>query len=192
MANGTCSVGDCATTGLLRRGWCAKHYERWRSHGDPSLTAWGKPLRWLESAVADPTDECQEWPFARHGRSGEYGEMRFLGVTTPATHVALITTGQPRPDPPNDFALHSCDNPPCVNPRHLRWGSRQENADDMLERNRAARGEKIQNSKLTVPEVLEIRTLRIKGLTLQGIAERYGVTKSTVGKIVRREGWTHV
>lgn len=31
-----CSVGDC-TRGVYARGWCSKHYARWRAHGDPSM-----------------------------------------------------------------------------------------------------------------------------------------------------------
>lgn len=36
-----------------------------------------------------------------------------------------------RPKPAGDFeAIHSCDTPPCCNPRHLRWGSAIENTED--------------------------------------------------------------
>lgn len=33
MAHGTCSI--CGTEGTLKRGWCTKHYQRWKAHGDP-------------------------------------------------------------------------------------------------------------------------------------------------------------
>ena len=34
---GVCSVDGCGGPGYAR-GWCAKHYERWRRHGDPSVS----------------------------------------------------------------------------------------------------------------------------------------------------------
>lgn len=33
-------------------------------------------------------------------------------------------------------SLHSCDNPPCVNPAHLRWGTKFENNQDCMNRGR--------------------------------------------------------
>lgn len=36
----------------------------------------------------------------------------------------------------NEYALHSCDNPPCVNIAHLRIGTPKENSEDAVSRNR--------------------------------------------------------
>lgn len=33
-------------------------------------------------------------------------------------------------------SLHSCDNPPCCNPKHLRWGTQRDNVKDAQERGR--------------------------------------------------------
>ncbi|MQA05296.1 MAG: hypothetical protein GEV07_22090 [Streptosporangiales bacterium] len=30
-----CDAPGCDATGPIRRGWCAKHYRRWRLYGDP-------------------------------------------------------------------------------------------------------------------------------------------------------------
>lgn len=34
MQNRTCSVEGCERSDHIRRGWCAKHYMRWRKHGE--------------------------------------------------------------------------------------------------------------------------------------------------------------
>lgn len=41
------------------------------------------------------------------------------------------------PIPQGMFVLHSCDNPPCVNPDHLRVGTMKDNGADMSDRGRA-------------------------------------------------------
>jgi hypothetical protein len=56
------------------------------------------------------------------------------GRSAKATHLALEFVGKPRPE--GAFALHSCDNPACVNPAHLRWGTHAENMNDMKIRGR--------------------------------------------------------
>jgi len=37
MDNRTCAFPGCGNGGKLRRGWCGKHHERFRKHGDPSV-----------------------------------------------------------------------------------------------------------------------------------------------------------
>lgn len=36
MAKRICSVGECDGVSVTR-GWCSKHYQRWRTHGDPTV-----------------------------------------------------------------------------------------------------------------------------------------------------------
>lgn len=87
--------------------------------------------------------------------------------------------------------LHSCDNPICVNPKHLREGIQQENIEDMVNRNRQAKGEQA-GSKLTKNNVINIRKLASKGLMYKDIAKIYNVDNSTISVIVNYKSWKHI
>ena len=112
------------------RGLCYGCYRKLLRYGDP---AGGRHsavlLLWLEASVAtSDRSTCWEWPFSRLHGYGQVGGRK-------ATHVALELDGRPRPSD-DLIALHSCDNPPCVNPDHLRWGTHRDNASDRGERGR--------------------------------------------------------
>jgi hypothetical protein len=82
---------------------------------------------------------------------------------------------------PTDNVLHTCDNPPCCNPKHLFEGTQNDNVQDMKVKKRAARlnGVNNPNSKLTNIQLEEI--------------ERYfsiGVLRSEIAKLFKIS-WTH-
>jgi len=65
-----------------------------------------------------------------------------------ASRVALYLSGV---DVKDLFVLHSCDNPPCCNPNHLRTGTAKDNTNDMIERGRLfGRKKNIQSRKGTI------------------------------------------
>lgn len=89
--------------------------------------------------------------------------------------------------PPGLMVCHKCDNPACVNPAHLFLGTNDENMADMSRKGRAARGERQGRSKLTRSQVLEIRR---DSRRLDDVAADYGVSRSLVSLIRRRERWS--
>lgn len=97
--------------------------------------------------------------------------------------------------------LHKCDTPLCVNPDHLFLGTQKDNVDDMIKKGRKfiARGELAGSAKLTEREVRQIRSLYVPGKAphksehgLSELARQFGVTKSCVWSIVKRQWWRHV
>lgn len=124
-----------------------------------------------------------------------YGLFWLDGKTERAHRLALTWEKGP-PEQPDLQALHSCDNPPCVNPAHLRWGTSSENARDTRDRGRAVipdnRGENHGMSKLSEGDIFEIRFEHSHGALQKDLATRYGVARSCISKVVNRKAWKHL
>lgn len=135
---------------------------------------------WAKVAIAGP-DECWEWRGARN----QYGYGAFGGRERAHRHSYELSNG---PVPTGLHVLHSCDNPPCVNPAHLRAGTPKDNSQDKKERGRMVIpvGEHNGKSKLTREAVIEIRNT---SATSREMAEKFGVTTMTVQSIRAGHGW---
>lgn len=106
-----------------------------------------------------------------------------------AAHQVVLERVSPRPSPPNNFALHSCDNRACVNVRHLRWGSHDDNMQDLAVRGGKA-GTNNPRAKATWDVVRQIRELYAQGgVTYRQLGSKFGLAKPTVGEIVRGDKW---
>lgn len=100
------------------------------------------------------------------------------------------------PVPPGLVVRHKCDDRACVNPDHLEIGTYRDNAQDMVTRGRAPtscpaiRGENHHRAKLTEGDVVSIRESSSE--TFQELADKFGVSKTTVKSIRRGDCWKHV
>jgi len=93
--------------------------------------------------------------------------------------------------PEGMLVCHHCDNPPCVNPKHLFVGTSKDNMHDRDRKGRAAdrRGERCSTSKLTWSDVRDIREIGKTSLSHRKIARLFGVRGSTVGHILLGKTW---
>lgn len=159
--------------------------------GHGSRGQYGTPeSRFWASVNKGGEDECWEWTASKN-KDG-YGKFYWDGKHVTAHRVSFVLHGGVLTEGKN-FVCHHCDNPACVNPKHLFAGSAQDNVLDMIAKGRkpSVRGEKIASSQLTEKQVKEILSLPAH-LTNTGIAARYNVQDECIGKIRRGERWKHI
>lgn len=88
------------------------------------------------------------------------------------------------PIPAGSKILHSCDNPPCCNPAHLRLGTQLDNLKDMNAKGRNAKGERHGNVKLSDAAVSAIRLSHAAGATGRSLASAFSVSESYISSII--------
>ena len=140
-------------------------------------------------------DDCWLWTGSK---SGGYGAISIAGNPLRATHIALFLENGKAPAK-GLCACHKCDNPPCVNPRHLFIGTIAENNADRHRKGRTvysfipahvkARGEAHGSAKLTASQVIAIRE---SGKSIRKIAAEYGLGFTQVQRIKSGNAWKHL
>ena len=126
---------------------------------------------------------CIEW-VAHRNRDG-YGRLGIDKKLKLAHHVSWFLKYGVWPKQLN----HHCDNPACVRPSHLYEGNAKQNQADCIARKRKPRGEACTFSKLTQAQVDDIRRLHTTRMSLEEIAEQFGVTPIYVNAIAHRRVW---
>jgi hypothetical protein len=84
-------------------------------------------------------------------------------------------------------ATHRCGLRACVNKKHLRWATRLQNKHDELEHGTRACGSKHGMAKLTIKEVIAIRSSRKTQILL---SEQFGISRAQVGRIKNGKRWS--
>lgn len=125
-------------------------------------------------------EECVEWD-GKRTESG-YGVIRRGAKADGHVRVTRVVYEHFHGPMTERLIMHTCDNPPCVNPRHLVQGDDSDNMIDKMVKGRAAR-------KLTPDDVRAIRAEPKGGAAL---AERFGVSYTLVKNIRRRKAWAWV
>ncbi len=202
-----CAVGGCSSR-IKGHGYCSKHLQRQKAHGDPlggaaprarTTTARYRPkgltveqsFRWF--LPGEPPREGELWLWPGPQDVNGYGCFAHHGERTYAHRVSYeLFVG---PIPGGLVVRHKNDIPLDVNPHNLEVGTLADNRMDCVERERvrSARGEHQGSHKLTEAEVVKIRYLyALGGYTYPLLAERFGVTPTAIGKVVRRNLWKHI
>lgn len=130
------------------------------------------------------------WPYLGVRDSRGYGIFYFSGFNKKAHRASLVlATGIA---PKDKQACHNCpggDNPLCVNPKHLFWGTPAEHGADRKLKGQNLFGVYNPNSVLTEKSVRKIVALRIAGKSAKEIAKKFNVAEATVEGIIQGRSW---
>lgn len=158
------------------------HKVFWRNRNNIEKVFWSKVKVGLP-------DECWEW----QGRTNEdgYGLFQSKALGEKAAHrISYRLTYGNIPD--RLCVLHECDFPPCCNPKHLFLGTRLDNNDDRVNKNRSALGRAYPNAVLTEESVRYIRYCVKQGIPQSKLANQYGVSSTCINYVVKRKTWSYV
>lgn len=77
----------------------------------------------------DKRGDAECWPWTGSRKPRGYGHIHFKRRDHNAHRVAY-ELHHGKPPPAHMEVMHTCDNPPCVNPAHLRLGTHTDNMRD--------------------------------------------------------------
>lgn len=143
-------------------------------------------------AKVEKTDDCWLWRGARQDPrqyARPYGvfAVRLPGQERTLQRLAhrvawIFTHGSIEP---GQILRHTCHEPVCVRPEHLRIGGQSENAlDDLI----AARHQ----SKFTPAMIMALRADRAAGMSHGALATKYGVSYRAARDVASGRTWRHV
>lgn len=183
-----CAVENCDKP-AHRHGLCSSHSKRLMRTGsvEGKNAFFGTHLQWIKDHLNHEGDDCLTWPFQLTD-SGR-GRIWFRGRPYTADTVMCILKYGERPSRRHECA-HFCGlgHLGCVNPRHLRWATLEENKADMVEHGTAPRGERHPRAKLTADDIRIIRSL--KGLLPnKDVADMYGLHPKSISNIQTMRSW---
>lgn len=146
-------------------------------------------------AKVEKTDSCWNWKASKTKNGyGVFGNKKAKKNWLAHRYSYQLVYGQ---IPSGMFICHKCDNPQCVNPKHLFLGTAKSNSEDMKNKGRSAIGDKNglrkhpesilwgkdnSNGKLSYEDVVMIRKLKLEYRASQ-LAERFGVCRQYIYNI---------
>lgn len=122
MNKRTCSMPECTGT-VHARGWCNKHYTRWKKHGDPERVITYRDTDECLAARTIRDGYCLVWTGLKNQFG--YGRVRHNGRFVMVHRYVWEREHGPIPD--GKFIDHMCWNRACVNVSHMRTATRTEN-----------------------------------------------------------------
>jgi hypothetical protein len=148
--------------------------------------------RFWEKVDKKSDEEC--WIWKASFRSDGYGQLHYIQDDKRNCFAAhrvswRIHYGE---IPKEMCVCHVCDNPKCVNPKHLFLGTPLDNQLDMMNKHRHVFGEDHASAKLKEQNIPYIRRAYVNGRSLSALAREFDVYPSTIQRVIDGRTWRHV
>ena len=119
-----------------------------------------------------------------------YGVISIKGKTVRLHRFVYEMCNGPIPE--GLVVRHSCDTRNCIAPGHLLVGTYQDNSQDMVDRDRQAKGAKNARCKISEDIVRAIRFERKNGASFRFLAKKFDLSVMQIYRISKKERWRHI
>lgn len=139
----------------------------------------------FEKALNTKSNTCLLWPYAT---TRGYAQMQFGEKLDYVHRVVCERTHGKRPSKKHE-AAHSCENGNvgCVNNRHVRWRTHQQNMQECTKWKRDG----INNGNVKLTEA-QVKLIKYSKKSSRVLASKFGVSNVAINNIKLGRSWGHV
>lgn len=158
--------------------------------GHPKLTMELLVKKFWRKVNVSGENDCWMWTGMTYKG---YGKL-FRALNYPkAAHRFSMSLHIGRPVKPEEYVLHHCDNPGCVNPKHLFIGTQKDNMQDCVKKGRkkpnGLHGDTHPRSRLSKELSVKIKEI-YEYHTVPELARMFNVSTSTIKRVLHGWHWS--